>query len=233
MNALVIYDKAGNVWNITYGDSVMPTGLSAAMVDVPSNVQLTGVEVNSDGSITPKYESMPLSDWQAIQKAIDDAKQSTIAEINEQFNPTIDYDTCSLEDLKSYKIKESKENLASYLESHPLKSTCHGKKEGTYTITEEKRNMFTSKFTAHMFLETAGIEDVMTWNESGQACEIWTNEECLQLIKEWNAISTALVKKQQDVELAIKACETKEDIKKIEVIYSDADPRGVTDVILS
>ena len=93
--------------------------------------------------------------------------------------------------------------------------------------------MFTSKFTAHMFLETAGIEDVMTWNESGQACEIWTNEECLQLIKEWNAISTALVKKQQDVELAIKACKTKEDVKKIEVIYSDADPRGVTDVILS
>ena len=93
--------------------------------------------------------------------------------------------------------------------------------------------MFTSKFTAHMFLEMKQIEDVMTWNESGQACEVWTDAECLQLIKEWNAISTALVKRQQDLELEIKACETKADVQKVEISYSDADPRGATDAVLS
>lgn len=232
MKTTIIYDKSGHIWNVTYGDSILPQGLNSFQTDLPDNTQLTGVEIAADGTVTPKYESMPLSDWQAIQKAIDDAKESTIAEINEQINPKIDYENCSLEDLKSYKIAESKTDLASYLECHPLVSTCHGNKKGTYTITEEKRNMFTSKFTAHMFLEMKQIEDVMTWNESGQACEVWTDEECLQLIKEWNAISTALVKKQQDLELEIKACKTKEDVKKIEIVYSDADPRGVTDTSL-
>lgn len=228
-NAVVIYDKLGNIWNITYGDSTMPDGLSATMVDIPSNSQLTGIEVNSDGSVTPKYESMPLSDWQSIQKAIDDASNATLEKVNEQLNPTVNVDTLSFEDLKSYKIAESKSSLASYLESHPLVTSCHGGKEGTYTITEDKRNMFTSKFTAHMALVQAGIEDVMTWNEAGKACEPWTDTECLAFIKEWNAISTALVKHQQDIEIAISSCETKDDILKIEITYTDADPRTATE----
>lgn len=71
MKATIIYDGAGNVWHTTYGDSMLPTGVNAVQVDLPDNTQLTGVEIGEDGTVTPKYESMPLSDWQAIQTAID------------------------------------------------------------------------------------------------------------------------------------------------------------------
>lgn len=226
MKATIIFDKAGNVWTTTYGEGLVPEGLSAVQIDVPANAQITGVEIGENGTITPKYESMPLSDWQMIQKAIDDANKETLEKVNEQINPSIDFGTCSLEELIQYRINESKEELACYLENHPLVSKCHGGKTGTYTITQDKQNQFMSKFTAHMELERAGVEDTMTWNETGKNCEAWTDEECRAFIEEWNAITSALVNEQQNIEMELVACETKEDALNIEISYEEADPRN-------
>lgn len=133
----------------------------------------------------------------------------------------------SIDELKVEKIVESKEKLSAYLENNPLVTDCHDNKIGIYTITEEKRNMFTSKFTAHMALVQAGIEDVMTWNETGKACEVWTDNECIVFIAQWNNITTALVKYQQDVEIEINSCEDIESVKAITIDYSSADPRNI------
>lgn len=132
----------------------------------------------------------------------------------------------SLDELKADKIKLSNELLAAYIEQHPLITDCHGNKIGVYTITEEKRNMFTSKYTAHIALQTAGINDIMTWNETGQPCEPWTDEECIQFIAEWNAVSTPLVSYQQETELEIKAADTKKKLDAIKLDYSKVDPRN-------
>ncbi len=92
MKATIIYDNAGNIWHTTYGDSMLPVGVNAAQLDLPDNTQLTGVEIAEDGTVTPKYESMPLSDWQSIQKAIDsaskeaDAKITALQEENEELS---------------------------------------------------------------------------------------------------------------------------------------------------
>lgn len=224
--ATIIYDNTGRVWHITYGDASLPASVSAAQVSVPDNQQLSGIEIAEDGTITPKYETMPLSSWQQIQEAIQTAKEEAIATVN----PTINVETCTLQDLQEWRIKESKTALAIYLEENPLISSCHGGVEGTYSITEEKRNMFTSKFTAHLALEQAGIADTMTWNETGKECEEWTDAECLAFISEWNTISTALVKYQQELEIAIKACEDKDSVQTISIDYQGADPRNkVTD----
>lgn len=232
MNALIIYDSDGHIWNTTYGDSITPSGLFAAQVDVPPNAQVTGVEIKKDGTVVPQYESMPLSDWQAIEKAIEDANKETLNQIDKKLNNTIDYETCSLGELKEYQINKTKELLSTYLRTHPLVSTCHANKEGVYTITEEKRNMFTSKFTAHMALVEAGIDDVMMWNESGQVSEPWTTDECILLMKEWDNISSVLVRHQQNLEILIRSCMTKEEIIDIAINYAECDPRGVLDIIV-
>ncbi|MEY8338471.1 hypothetical protein AALB16_10690 [Lachnospiraceae bacterium 62-35] len=131
----------------------------------------------------------------------------------------------NLDEIKAEKIRLSNELLAVYIKQHPLVTNCHGNKVGTYTITEEKRNMFTSKYTAHIALQAAGIHDIMTWNEAGQPCEPWTDEECIKFIAEWNAISTPLVAYQQETELNIKNAVTKEAIEQIKLDYSKVDPR--------
>ena len=122
-------------------------------------------------------------------------------------------------------ILKSKENLAIYLDEHPLKSSCHGGKEQIYTVTLEKQSMFTSKYLAHTILTQCGSTERMTWNAQGQPCEEWLDYECLQFISEMNAYVTPLVSCQQHIEVEIREAKTIDQLKKISLkIY----PRKVT-----
>lgn len=125
----------------------------------------------------------------------------------------------TLEEVKAAKVAESKQALSDYLDANPLKSKCHGNVLATYTVTEEKQNMFSRKFSAHMALEQAGVADVMTWNAAGQPCEEWTDAECIQFIAETNAYVTPLVSYQQHLEMDILACESAEAVNAIEIDY--------------
>lgn len=121
-------------------------------------------------------------------------------------------------------ILKSKENLAIYLDEHPLKSSCHGGKEQIYTITLEKQSMFTSKYLAHTILTQCGSTERMTWNAQGQPCEEWLDYECLQFISEMNAYVTPLVSCQQHMEVEIREAKTIDQLKMISLkIY----PRAV------
>lgn len=131
-----------------------------------------------------------------------------------------------LSEYKEYWINDGKDQLKSYIESNPLVSDCHGNKTATYTITEEKRNIFLGKWTYHQLLVSGGIEDVMTWNASGEICEPWTDPECLELIREWNDIVNSLVIYQQSVERQIRNATSIDKVKEITFDYINADVRN-------
>lgn len=126
---------------------------------------------------------------------------------------------------KEYWIKECKQALKKYIKSNPLVSDCHGNKVATYTITEEKRNMFMSKYSSHEALVKAGLDHVMTWNSTDDICESWTDEECIELINAWNSIITPLVSYQQLTEKEIRAAKSIDEVKGISFDYSNADIR--------
>lgn len=125
--------------------------------------------------------------------------------------------------LVSPKIEElinlSKLMLQQFLEDNPMKSSCHAKEERYYSVTLEKQSMFTSKYTAHVTLLQAGIANDMTWNSTGDPCESWTDEECIQFINEMNSYVTPIVSYQQKLELDIKACKTLTELSKISINY--------------
>lgn len=123
------------------------------------------------------------------------------------------------DDMKAEKIALSKALLSDYLDTHPLNSNCHGGIYADYTVTEEKQNMFSRKFSAHMALVQAGIPDKMTWNAAGRPCEEWTDAECIQFIAETNAYVTPLVSYQQHLEVAISSCATENELNEIEIDY--------------
>ena len=125
----------------------------------------------------------------------------------------------SLEELKANKIALSKTLLAKFLEDNPLKSSCHEGKEAYYNITQEKQNLLANSFSAHIIFVQKGIPDTMTWNDTGNVCEEWTDAECMQLLKEMKDCITLLVSKQQHIEIEIKACETAEEMEAIEINY--------------
>ena len=83
MKTTIIYDSLGHIWNVTYGDSMLPQGLNSVQVELPDNTQLTGVEIADDGTVTPKYDSMPASDLIQLQKAIDDVKIEATGKVSE------------------------------------------------------------------------------------------------------------------------------------------------------
>lgn len=74
MQALVIYDSTGNVWNITYGDSTLPGSLSSAQMEIPDGTQLTGVDLSNPDIPQPVFKPLPQSSYDELKNEIDELK---------------------------------------------------------------------------------------------------------------------------------------------------------------
>lgn len=138
----------------------------------------------------------------------------------------------TFEEYQQALIDQSKEDLAKYLETHPLISNCYQGVYNKFNATEQHRNLFTTKYFAHMLKVQAGLPDQMTWNISGQECVPWTDEEALIFVMDMDAYITPLVHAQQTYELAIKAATTKEELDAIKIDYSEVKaPNGTEDLL--
>lgn len=126
----------------------------------------------------------------------------------------------TFEEYQKALIEQSKEDLSTYLEGHPLISNCYHNQYNKFNATEQHRNLFTTKYFAHMCKTQAGLPDQFTWNISGQECTPWTDEEALYFVIAMDAYVTPLVHAQQVYELAIKAAKTKEELDAIVIDYS-------------
>lgn len=120
---------------------------------------------------------------------------------------------------KKDKIAESKELLANCLATHPIQSNCHGNKTATYAVTAEKQTLMMSQYMTYQIEKTVNPDAVLTWNESGKECEVWTEEEFLQLILEIKAYVYPLVSYQQNLEEQISACTSMEELEAIIIDY--------------
>ena len=124
--------------------------------------------------------------------------------------------------LKEDLILKSKENLAKYLQTHPLKSYCHNKAEGGYyNCTKEKQNELAGLLLSHNIATNLGQEDVLTWNETEKVCEVYTLEELSQLALEIKEYVRPLVSMQQHMEADIRALNTQQELKSIDIEFTD------------
>lgn len=132
----------------------------------------------------------------------------------------------TLDEYKDYYISLSNDKLADYLLKHPLVSTCHGNKEGIYNITKAKQDLMTSNYITYTVKKGIDPDAILTWNESGEECETWTEEEYLQLVIEIEAVVKPLVAHQQSLEKQITSSLDIESVKAISLDYSVADIRN-------
>ena len=144
-----------------------------------------------------------------------DTKSIIKIEVNEN-DPTI------IKVLKEDLILKSKENLAKYLQTHPLKSYCHNKTEGGYyNCTQEKQNALAGLLLSHTIAANLGQEDVLTWNETEEMCEVYTLEELSQLALEMKEYVKPLVSMQQYIEATIRTLNTQRELKSINIEFTD------------
>lgn len=126
----------------------------------------------------------------------------------------------SLPILRTAHIAESKILLAEYLDSNPLPSAAHGGETAYYTVTAEKQALLTSALMMAQGAMQAGIPYEITWNAAGQACEIWTMPELMQLAFEIAAYIKPFVAHQQKLEVLINACDTPDELEATIIDYS-------------
>lgn len=137
-------------------------------------------------------------------------------------NPNI----MTLDEFKAYYAGQSKAALEKYLSENPLVSSCHGGKAGIYCITEAKQNLMTGNYLTYMIKKAEAPDTILFWNESGEPCEEWTEQEYLQLIMEIEAVVKPLVSHQQYLEKSIYNAADIMSIKNISFDYFAADIRN-------
>lgn len=126
-----------------------------------------------------------------------------------------------LTELQENQIKLSKLNLSAYLETHPLFSTVKYEEGRYYNVTSEKQQQMTSKMMLNEMYKGQGIPYELTWNDTGNICEPWTEVELATLSMQVDAYVTPLIKMQQTIEVEIKNATTQEEVLQIDVTYSD------------
>lgn len=146
-----------------------------------------------------------------------DGDRLFVAEFN--YVPTQEEANELLNKSKENKILESKKILEEYLAHHPLISSCHGGIEAKYNVTADKQSLMTSNYLKHTLKRQAGLESSLKWNATGEICEVWSEQEFLQLIIEVGEYVEPLVSLQQAYEKQIIDCVTQEEIDMIDVRY--------------
>ena len=149
-----------------------------------------------------------------------DAIVQKIEAVEKQLKPTIDYDACTLEELKDWQVNQSKKNLEIHLKNNPLFSTCHKSEGGYYSITQEKQNLLLAAISIAQMKADDGIDYQPSWNETGKACTYdWTIDQLKRLSYEIAEYVTPLVSKQQEMEEKINLCSTKEEVLAINIEF--------------
>lgn len=121
----------------------------------------------------------------------------------------------SIATVKNYKITESKTALSEYLAAHPIKWS-DGK---YYSVTSEKQALLTSNLALYQISVSAGQPFKLTWNSTGDECVEWAYEELAALALAIGTYVKPFVSRQQELEIAIKACTTMEELDAIEINY--------------
>lgn len=100
--------------------------------------------------------------------AYEDPTKVLVEKLDSQINPTIDVDTCTLDELKLYVQKKNSDALELFLENNPLLYTD----EKYYGVSMIDRNEMTQQFLAYQLNKTVNSEaaDVIKWHSKGSKC---------------------------------------------------------------
>ena len=169
------------------------------------------------GTVVIDPETIDEEEYRMLRELLDAGQQPVDPEPEPDPEPEIDAET--LEWAKKKKVELSKSMLATFLEQNPIVSTAHGGVEGTYSVTEDKQQLMALNYNTYQIKKAAGLEAELTWNETGEECEVWTEAEYVQLIIEIEAYVKPLVSKQQTFEKQIQSATTLKEVDAVGIVY--------------
>lgn len=140
-----------------------------------------------------------------------------IVSLNQQLNPTIDYEIMDLDTCKEYKQNENNLALESFLSERTVE--FNGKQYGvSYADQNEMMsNLMQYQLSCQVNVETAVLE----WHAKKEKCEPFTLEDFTALALLIKEFVYPYVAHCQDIKELIYACTTKEELQDIQINYED------------
>lgn len=149
----------------------------------------------------------------------DEDKYQSIISIPSTGNAPVDTNSI-ISYRKVQMIKQSNNNLETFLNTVKMKSNVHGGEYQYYTVSESKQRELSAMLHCHSLAEMLGATSVLEWNATGEQCEEWTVQELAQLALEMQAFVLPYAKIQRDMEIAIKEATTLEELNAIDITFS-------------
>ena len=124
-----------------------------------------------------------------------------------------------LVEAKAARVAQSKADLETYLDTHPITWT-DGQQ---YSITRDKQQQLTSKILSATIAQQTSTPYTLTWNSTGAECTAWELPELMALAFAIDARVTDLVSYQQAQEIAINSAQTQKELDAIVVDYDTVE----------
>lgn len=185
--------------------------------EIPTNVEVT----TEEGSITTSsqisiYEDINISTNMIIATLnyVSPIEQK-LNKVSEKIFPTIDINTCTLDELKDYKQMQNKLALSDFLALHPLLWT-----DGEYYgVKQEDQMEMALDLSAYQIKKVINPEWKLEWHNIKKACREFT-------LQEYNALMSAIIdfvypyrKLQENYKETIYNATTKESVLSIDLVY--------------
>lgn len=126
-------------------------------------------------------------------------------------------------------IKQSNDNLETFLNTAKMKSNVHGGEYQYYTVSESKQRELSAIIHCHSLAEMLGTTSVLKWNATGENCEDWTVQELATLALQIQAFVLPYVEMQRTMEVSIKNATTLEELNAIDITFSIITQEEITE----
>lgn len=201
--------------------SIHPSSLPSFLEDIG--------ELKDSSQATAQYELKRTMDLVGIENFNPSFFRLTMREYVDHMNKfgnIYDYIE-NTDELKRLRKVESEEALRKYLLNNPLISNVHGGKDAEYSVSFEKQSQMVAQFAKYELQKNAFVntgimpaeQNRLTWNASGEMCEVWTEEEFAHLVAQVNAYVYPIVEYQRYLETLIYTAESREDVLAVEINF--------------
>lgn len=175
-------------------------------------VETTDVNGNSTTIFVPDSKITEVEVVVTILKYEDPTTQ-LIEKINQQINPTIDFDICSLQELQKYRQEKNKEAMNDFFRTHPL---LHS--DGLYYgVEDEDRQEMGEEFLGYMLELESNSNAVLEWHSKGTACTPRTKEEFAAIAIAIRNYTKPYFREMQEAKEAIFSATTKDDVIAVKI----------------
>ena len=196
--------------------TAISTKVAEVTVDVTSTSTKEIASLDADGQATTA--TVPTSAITQVELIVVvlkyvDPTVAMVEKLDKQINPTIDINTCTLDELKKYRQSRNKEAMNDFFRNNPMKHT-----DGLYYgVEDEDRTEMAEEYLGYMVEKAVNPDAKLEWHSKGSACTERTEEEFNAISKAVRAYTKPYFNQMQAIKESIFAAKDKDAVMAIKI----------------